>query len=129
MSTVVYTNVVALVGGANLSGDCNQASVDYVAEMLDATTFGDTTRRRKGGLTSIKVGLAGFVDHGIGQPLPLLTDQMGAVSIFTLFPDGVTLGAQSGVACQGAHADVKLGGAVGTLYPFTASIEGAGTGD
>ena len=129
MATVLYTNVVALVGGANLSGDCNQASVDYTAEMLDATTFGDTTRRRKGGLTSIKVALAGFVNHGVGEPLPLLTDQMGAVSILTLFPDGVTLGAQSGVACKGAHAEVQLGGAVGVLYPFTAAIEGAGTGD
>ena len=38
--TTMLCNVTVLVDGVNLSGACNEATLNYSAEMLDVTTFG-----------------------------------------------------------------------------------------
>ena len=64
MSTVVLTNAVILYGGSNFSADQNEVTVEYSAEMLDTTVFGDDTRKNTGGLKDATISGTGFWSGG-----------------------------------------------------------------
>lgn len=128
MSTRVLCNVTILVNGTDLSGACNEASVNYTAEMMDATTFGNCTRVRKGGLTSLAINMKGFWEGGSTGADGTLWPVVGtANSLFSFFPNSVTAGTYCGYASKCTVESMVPGGTVGTLIPFTASIVGGGT--
>ena len=125
--TIVLNNAVLLIGGKNFSGDCNEISVSYSAEMLDETAMGDTTRVRKGGLTTVAVNAKGFVSFGTGDVDDLLFTNMGVAGSMTLFPSTPVPGSATGFAVRAVEGTYVVGGAIGTVLPFTLSAEGAGT--
>lgn len=129
MATLVLKNATVLVDGLDMSGDCNECTVTYSAEMLDATTFGGNTRKRKGGLTTVNLSLKGFLEFGDGAPDPALFASMGATAIVTVSADSAPsiAGIENAFAFKCARASINYGGPVGTLLPFTATFEGAGT--
>ncbi len=128
MATTVLTNITVLVNGVNLSGVCNEATLNYSAEMLDATTFGQTTRVRKGGLTTITANLKGFCMVGSSsEPDALIQPIVGSCgTIFAIFPTTLHGCQECGYATRGVVESYVPGGAVGTLLPFTATLQGAG---
>jgi len=128
MATNTLTNCTVLVNGTNLSGACNECTVGYTAEMLDATTFGTGTRMRKGGLTTITVDVKGFLNLGATGPDGRIFPVVGSAgSVFTFFPTTIVEGGYGGYAAKCVAASFNPGGPVGALLPFTATIEGAGT--
>jgi hypothetical protein len=128
MATTVLSNCTVLVDGVNLSGACNEATVNYSAEMLDETTFGVTTRIRKGGLTAFSVALKGFALQGTScEPDALMQPIVGSSgTIFCFFPTTLQGCAANGVAGRCVVESYTPGGAVGTIVPFAASLAGAG---
>ena len=50
MATIVYKNAKLFIDDTELDAQLADLSVNYKAEMLDATTFGNDTRIHKGGL-------------------------------------------------------------------------------
>ena len=98
MSTVVFKNAVLLVDGRDLSAEMHDLNLTYAAEMLDETSFGDTTRIKKGGLTTAQLSGTAFADFAALAPT-LLYDLLGTDDkVVTIFHDGVTLGSNSGYA-------------------------------
>lgn len=126
--TAVLNNITLLVNGMNLSGACNEATVNYSAEMLDATTFGCTTRVRRGGLTTMALALKGFDLMGSScSPENVLQPIVGSSgTIFAFFPSTITGCTECGYAGRGIVEAYNPGGAVGTIIPFTAALQSAG---
>lgn len=131
--TVVYRNCVILIGGASLAGQFNELTLNYKSEMLDRTTFGDTTRNRRGGLFSADVAGKGLSVQGTNLVEDVLFAGVGTSDIavpLVVWPDGVTEGSQTGrgYAMLGAFEHLNVGGAVGTLLPFDFAAQSAGLG-
>lgn len=147
MATILYRNAQMLINGAEMTAALHELGVDYSAEMLDETTFGDDTRINKGGLFNGKlsgkgwfdgaVGLDAVLFSGIGDGATLVLNpayQSGGVvqdTLLVVFPDGVTEGSLTtgrGYAMKAALDTFNVGGAVGALLDITFSAMSRGIG-
>lgn len=129
MATVHFRNAVLVIEGADLSVNLTDLTVDYSAEMLDATTFGATTRIKKGGLFVAMISGKGFADFGDNLIEPVIFSRVGVDdSVVAVFPTGVTEGSTTpgGYAMKGVLSELVLGGQVGTLLPITFKVEARG---
>lgn len=64
MAEGVLTNAAIIIGAHNLSGDANALALNFEAEILDITKFGDDARRKIAGLRSNTFSLAGHWNGG-----------------------------------------------------------------
>jgi len=134
MATTVLNNITVLVNGTNLSGVCNEAAINFSAEMIDQTTFGNTTRIRRGGLTAMTVNLKGFMNDGPTAAVGGSTGGESALypvvgssgTIITIFPTTIDTCSPCGFATRGVVESFIPGGAVGAILPFTAVLQSAG---
>lgn len=130
MATVVYKSAVVLIAGANIRASLNELSVEYSAEMLDETAFGDDTRVRKGGLKVATISAAGFAESGDNLIEPVIFDRVGDDDeVVSVYPDGITEGSQvagSGFFMRGVVSEFQIGGPVGALLPLRFTVEGRG---
>lgn len=145
MATILYRNAQLLVNGADFAGALHELALDYSAEMLDETTFGDDTRVFKGGLFSGGMSGKAFFDgavgadavlfRGVGDGNSLTTNQafMSGVlvedTLLVLFPDGVTEGSLTtgrGFAMKGELEAFNIGGTVGALLDVSFSAQSRG---
>src|SRR5688572_8810455 len=60
MSHFVQTNVKCWMAQWDFSGDLNACALEYAAELADDTCFGNSTRKRIGGLKTVSMSLAGL---------------------------------------------------------------------
>lgn len=128
MATVAYTNARMLVDGAEISASLHELTLNYSAEMLDETAFGDSNRVYKGGLIHTGIEGAGHAEFGEGTIEYLLYARVGTDdTVVALFPEAITEGSESGYAMLAVEKDFVLGGAVGTLLQLTFAFEGRGT--
>lgn len=130
MSTVIYKDAKLFVSGYNLSADSNELSLDYAADMLDVTTFGDDTRVRAGGLDTASISGTGFWNGGSGNADDALFGLMGGAKVpLTVFADGITEGVATdkGYAFQAVVANYNIGNSVGDMMTFDITAESAGT--
>lgn len=130
MATIVYYRARLFFADADVSAQLNELTVDYNAEMLDETTFGDDTRIRKGGLKTAKITGRGFFDANLG-PLgaeSVIFGNHGADdTVFTAFPDGPTEGSPTGWAMKGVVSEFTIGeGGVGAVLGLTFAVESRG---
>ena len=128
MATTVLTNCTVIVDGANLSGGCNEATVNYSAEMLDATAFGQTTRVRIGGLTTFNLAVKGFALIGSScEADAVIQPIVGSTGhLFAFFPSTLYGCSANGVVGRCAVESYVVGGAAGVIVPFTALLTGVG---
>lgn len=127
--TVLYRDAVILVGGALINAQLRELNVNYAAEMLDRTAFGDTTKNRRGGLFVVDIDGKGFVATGTGAIEDLLFGDVGAGDLpVVVFPNGVTEGSQvaRGYATLAQMESFKIGGTAGQLLPLDFKLAGAG---
>lgn len=130
MATIVYYRARVFIGDADISASLNELTVEYSAEMLDETTFGDDTRVKKGGLKMAKMSGKGFFDNALG-PLGaeavLFGNNGSDDTVISLFPDSITEGSQSGFAMKGVLSEFRLGeGGVGSVLGLSFSAESRG---
>jgi hypothetical protein len=101
MSTIVYQNCRMFMGGYELSGIANMIGMDYEAEMLDATPFGQGTRINKPGLKVVSMR-----GSGAAKEVVSMAPEGAAVGDTVFFVEGV----------NGAYNPIS--GAVGELIGF-----------
>ncbi len=123
MASLVLRDAKIWWDGHDFSGDHNQIALDYSAEMLEETAFGDTTRVRKGGLKNVTFTGNGWWDAGDDLIDPTAFDKVGVSgSALAVSPDG---GAEGDIAyffkpVAGAY---NPGATVGELLSFEVSAE------
>lgn len=129
MATTHFRNAKILVAGYDISGDSNTINVEFSAEMLDETSFGDSTRIRKGGLTIGNINGGGFVDGTAGHVDVVAFSLVGVDdSVIFVFANGITEGSLTdmGFAMKGVVEKYDLNGDVGSLLGFDLSAMGRG---
>jgi hypothetical protein len=130
MATIVYTDAKLFVGGYNLSADHSEIGLDYAAEMLDVTSYGDDTRIKAGGLDMATLSGTGFWNGGTGNADQALFGLTGATRVpLVVFADGITEGVTTdkGFAFQAVVANYNIGNTVGDMLTFEITCESAGT--
>src|SRR5215208_6679539 len=120
MAVSVFKDAKLLLGGYDLSGVLNNASLSYSIELLDSTTFGDTAKRRKPGLEDVSANLAGFWD--ITKDSPLFTN-IGAADVLATLTPNSTAGNPS-YFFQSSQSTYSPGGQVGQLLGFNVATWG-----
>ncbi len=127
MSTVAYTSARMLVDGAELSASLHELTLNYTAEMLDETCFGDSNRVFKGGLLNVSMDGQGYAEFGSQAIEQILFNRVGTDdTVVALFPVAITEGSESGYAMLGVPEQFDVGGTVGELCNITFSIQGRG---
>lgn len=126
MATLVLTNGKLWFGGQDFSGDHNQINLDYAAEMLDRTVFGDSTRRNHGGIKTVELSAGGLWDAAAtSDPDPVY------------FANIAVANTPLTVAAEGAEGDIGFsflanlaqyapGAAVGELFAFEVTAGASG---
>jgi len=126
MATVgAFVDAVILVDGNDLSADMNEVSVDNSVELLDATHFGDTARRRVGGLEVSTVVANGYYNSGSGLADETLFDLLGDTdTVVTVYGEGVDEGNfNGGFSVLTVQSEYSFGGGVGEMLSFNATFE------
>lgn len=129
---IVLTNASILFGGYKLESQFNRVAVESGVEALDETTFGDSTRKMRGGLKTVRLTGGGFYQACTGNVDPVFFESLALQDVVvTLFPEAVGEGATStGSGFQFKAELLKFtpidGGRVGDLQVFT--IDAAGRG-
>lgn len=121
MGSLIFKSAKILLKGFDLSGDHNDLSLNYSSEMQDATTFGDNTRVRKGGLKTADISSAGFWEGGKDKVDDALFNRIGVDDeLLTVFGDGINEGSTCapGFGMQVVTAEYNPGGSIGDLLPF-----------
>lgn len=124
--TLVLTDALVLVNGADLSGQSNKVEVTASIDALDATTFASAGwRENVGGLGEHVFEIGGFWQAGdAAKPDDRLWADLGQVAAWTAAMEQAAGSvAYFGNVLSGSH---QVGGDVGTLAPFTASGKGSG---
>ena len=132
MSSLALTDAKILIAGHDLSGQMNAVSLQYGADMLDGTTFGQTTRVNTAGLKSVVASAEGFWDSSATTAVdPVLFSRVGTFESGTspvpvvVVPQGGTVG-NVAYLFRVVHSEYAINGAVGDLLGFTVNMEGAG---
>lgn len=122
MASQVLTNATVLVDGLNMSGQLNAVGLEYGVEALDETTFGDTTRRSKGGLKTTSMSHQGYWAPGTDAEV---FSSMGGSTVVTISSTAAAAGDQAYIG-QTITTSYAPGGAVGELLAFSVDMEAAG---
>lgn len=127
MASLKFTDCKVYLHGYDLSGQLNQASLDYACEALDETTFGATTRTHKGGLIAANAAVAGLWDaSSTSAPDPVIQARIGTADLpTTLVPQGATIG-NVAYLFRTLGAKYALGAPVGDLLKFSLDLPGTG---
>lgn len=133
MAAFVLTDAKIWLDSLDISGVSNTVNLEYAAEALDETTFGDDTRINRGGLKTVALGASGFFNEG------LVTDGDGAYAgeLFDNvgFQDTlISVAAEGGQAGETAYffqafqANYNPSGAVGDLFAFSVDASAGDSG-
>lgn len=95
MAKFVMTNVRVLIGGADLSGDTNEATLAVSKEIKDVTNYNSQGWKEVlGGLGQAKIDIMGYTEAGnLGLPDDLGFANVGLLGGITLAPQGAADGA------------------------------------
>ena len=129
MATIHYRNAKIIIDGYHLSGSFAEFNVEYSAETLDETAFGDTARHFRGGLLNARISGRAHCEFGDGAIETVLFEKVGDDQTpIVAFPNGITVGTQTdmGFAMLGVIDTFDIGGAVGTLLPISFGMATAG---
>lgn len=123
MATLPLTDAAVLVAGYDLTGDANALDLEYSAEMLDGTTYGNDTRIHKGGLKSVSAAVRGFYNTGsLGDPDSALFSRIGTSGLPVSIIPARTAGERA-FLFKSTGAAYDLGGEIGQLTPFSLDLD------
>lgn len=134
MSELVLKDVKVYINGRDLSGEHNNVSLEYKAELLDTTVFGSSFRKRIPGLHDIEFSGQGYTHNspstgGMTQHFTNLGTSGVPVSIC---PSPSSAGVASGSTKGDAYifnsvepSVVPMQGSVGEIVQFSMQAQGA----
>lgn len=124
MGTEALISATTFVAGFDFTGSMNQLSLSGDLEPLESTVFGNTARQRKSGLQDVAGQLTGFWDAGTDQVDPEIFGKLGGSSqVVTHTPHGTA--AEVAYIYQATEFNYSMFGDVGTLAPYTLSLQGS----
>jgi hypothetical protein len=119
MTANVLKDATLLYGGYKLKGYMNSVALQFKADILDNTVFGDTAHVKSGGLTSAQLSAKGFYDPTIDD---VLQGDMGAAGIITCTGTNGTEG-DAAYLFKDVVSQYDTGGSIGQMLPFSLSAE------
>lgn len=123
MSVFVLKNSKIYLGGYDVSGDLNKATMGYKAEEKDITTFGQSAKKRICGLSDTDLKLNGFwqADSSSYKVEDILWSKF-AISdeVITIFPQTGAAG-ELGYSFKAMEGEYSPGGQVGDVLGFDMS--------
>lgn len=126
MAKFVADDVKFYIGGYDLSGDHNEISLSYEAEIKDSTAMGSTARTKLPGLVNATGELNAFYEAGSGEADTVLAAVHGvADSVITISPDGGDDG-EVAYTMQGIVANYVPQGSIGEIFVLKTTLEGSG---
>lgn len=116
------------VDGWDLSGDHNAIALNHAAEILDTSTFGDTTRTRIGGVKTLDFAHEGLWNGGVDKIDEVLFGRIGLSDVpVTIAPKQTASPAgtegETGFFFNSLHAEYSFGGVFGEMLAFNVSGE------
>lgn len=119
MTAHVLTDATLFYGGYKLKGTMNAVAMQFKADILDNTVFGDTAHAKAGGLTSAQISAKGFFDPTIDN---VLHGDVGAAGVISC---AGTAGAEGDIAylVRDAVSQYDTGGQVGQMLPYSLTAE------
>lgn len=123
MAKQVLTNAKVFLDGSDLSGYLNAVAINYSAEMLDDTAFGDDTKSSLGGLKAVTAQHEGFWNSPHDEALFGLIGYQNKP--MTVCPDAGAAGDRA-FFFNSELAEYSPGGAHGELYAFSVSANSSG---
>lgn len=125
MSTLHFRNAFIEINGQNLSSNFSSATLDFKAEMLDETAFGDFSRIHKGGLFDWSLNMKAHQDFAAVDAV--LWPLVGTTVCFEIRPQNIcSTGINprySGIGIIDTYT--PMGGDVGTLLDTPVNIQSA----
>ena len=115
--------------GLDLSGQSNRVTFRAVQDMVEATKFGSSYRRRKPGLRSAEISAAGSWDattgkYGISVDSVFWARLASSTGIFTVTEDDTTRA--NAYSANAAIAQYEPGMVIGELLSFTIAAQSVG---
>lgn len=129
MASQIWRDCKLFMGAYDLSGDMNAHALEYKADILEATVFGDTAKRRTGGLMGVTSKHEGLWTGGAGAVDDALFASIAAANQpLTVCP---LTGAEGELAYffNAKMAQYSPGGKIGELLRFSVNSEGGDGSD
>ena len=109
----------------------NQVALEFEAEALDETAFGDSTRKMRGGLKTARMSGGGYFAAGSNQVDPVFFESIDlSDAVVMVAADDITEGATSSGFVYGFKSNLMsyapMSQSVGELQGFTIMAEGRG---
>lgn len=128
---IPFINAKVFFGGYEMTSQHNQVALEYEAEALDETAFGDTTRKMRGGLKVARADGGGYFRAGTGQVDQVFFDSLDLNdAVVMVAPETIAEGSTSTGFMYGFKSVLlqyePLNGRVGEILPFTWRAEGRG---
>lgn len=129
MATTVFTDAFVEVNGTDLSAQVQSLELTYQSEMLDATSMGDTTRVRVGGLKDWSATVNFFNDFAASSVDDTLFPLVGTVFNITIRPINANPVSATNPNYGGdviLQSYPAFGGEVGATHTSSVSFRAAG---
>lgn len=125
MASTVLTDAQIFIAGHNFSGQSNAVALDYSADMLDATTFGQTTRINAGGLKSVVGNVAGNWDSSATTAVdPVSFARIATADVPVVIAEDGDVG-DTAYLKRVVPSEYTVGDQIGELLPFSVGFEGS----
>jgi hypothetical protein len=127
MATLVLNDAKVYYGQFDISGDLNTVNLEYGANALDKTTFGQTTKIHQGGLKTADFTMGGLMQEAADAVGKTIFDKVGTNDVvLSVVPQGSTYGNVAYFLKSLTSAFTPGSGQVGDLYAFNASATASG---
>lgn len=128
---IPFLNAKLFFAGYQPTTQFNALTLEYEAEALDETAFGDTTRKMRGGLKTARLSGGGYYKAATGQVDPVFFDSIDLTdAVVMVAPETIAEGSTSSGYVFGFKSDLlsysPVGQSVGELQEFTITAEGRG---
>lgn len=125
MAHIVLKDVSVYAGGYDLTGDTNSVALDYGADMVEDTVFGQGTHGMRAGLKTVSFSMEGYTDGDHTDSA--LYDQIGLEDLpLTAMTEGPTEGNTAYSFLVAVSEFQPANGAVGEMASYSASAAAMG---
>jgi len=128
MGKQVLKNIRLYAGAFSLHSETNNAALQRRLEVVDASTFGVSSREKASALHDWSASYQGFVDYDTTTVQAQLDDDQAAGNLVTVSFGGVSAApvGSIGYAGRALHAEVSRFGQLAQMAPFTLNVQGSG---
>ena len=124
MAEYVIKRIKFYWAGYEFSPDMHTMTLTNGAELVDATVFGSSCRKRKAGLSTVEISAQGFwnTSTDLDKVDNVLFDEIGSTSEpVTVLPDGTTAVGERAFLTDAVVGEYSPSGTIGEMFGFNFS--------